>query len=73
MLGYRIDLMVPPRAYRYHAWVLEALARHGARPALLWECDRPVLLTCPSLGVGWSDRRPRGEALLPGPSTPSFA
>ena len=25
--------MVPPRAYRYHAWVLEALAQHGARPS----------------------------------------
>ena len=25
--------MPPPRAgYRYHAWVLEALAAHGARP-----------------------------------------
>jgi hypothetical protein len=24
--------MPPPLEYRYHAWVLEALARHGARP-----------------------------------------
>jgi len=24
--------MPPPRVYRYHAWVLESLARHGARP-----------------------------------------
>jgi hypothetical protein len=24
--------MPPPRAYRYHAWVLESLAEHGARP-----------------------------------------
>jgi hypothetical protein len=24
--------MPPPPAYRYHAWVLESLAQHGARP-----------------------------------------
>jgi hypothetical protein len=32
-VGYRIDSMTPPREeYRYQAWVLEALARHGVRP-----------------------------------------
>jgi hypothetical protein len=25
--------MAPPREYRYHGWVLEALAQHGARPS----------------------------------------
>ena len=25
--------MVPPRSYRYHAWALDALARHGACPS----------------------------------------
>ena len=30
-MRYRIDSM-PPASYQYHPWVLEMLARHGARP-----------------------------------------
>ena len=56
-----------------HGRVSFAVRWHGARPALLWECDRPITLTCPSLGPDWSDGRARGEALLAGPSAPSFA
>jgi hypothetical protein len=56
-----------------HGRVSFAVRWHGSRPALLWECDRPITLTCPSLGPDWSDSRPRGEALLAGPSAPSFA
>lgn len=33
VVGYRIEPMAAPQAYRYHAWVLEALAQHGARPS----------------------------------------
>ncbi len=37
---------------------------HGARPALLWECDPGVELRAPGLDRSWSTREPRGEALL---------
>ena len=47
-----------------HGRVGVALRWHGARPALLWECERPVRLTAPGLDARWHDERPRGEALL---------
>ncbi|MEM8923581.1 MAG: hypothetical protein AAGD35_08750 [Actinomycetota bacterium] len=44
---------------------------HGARPALLWQLDRPegaapVRLACPGLDPEWSATDPRGETLLAG-------
>jgi hypothetical protein len=40
---------------------------HGSRPALLWECDRPVRLRAPGLDASWSTAEVRGEALLAAP------
>ena len=40
---------------------------HGPRPALLWECDRPVRLRVPGLDRSWSTEEVRGEALLAAP------
>jgi hypothetical protein len=37
---------------------------HGPRPALLWECDRPVRLRAPGLDPSWSTEEVRGDALL---------
>jgi hypothetical protein len=41
-----------------------AVRWHGARPALLWECERPMRLTAPGLDPAWSTAERRGEALL---------
>jgi hypothetical protein len=37
---------------------------HGSRPALLWECARPVVLTCPALDPAFRGSGPSGDALL---------
>jgi hypothetical protein len=44
-----------------------AVRWHGARPALLWECDQPIRLTAPGLDRTWSTMESRGEALLAAP------
>jgi hypothetical protein len=44
-----------------------ALRWHGARPALLWETDAPVRLTCSGLDPAWTGAGARGEALLSPP------
>lgn len=44
-----------------------AVRWHGARPALLWECDRPIALTAPGLDPAWSTTEARGEVLLAAP------
>jgi hypothetical protein len=44
-----------------------ALRWHGARPALLWEADAPVRVTCSGLDPAWSGSGARGEALLSRP------
>jgi hypothetical protein len=44
-----------------------AVRWHGARPALLWECEQPTRLTAPGLDPGWSTTEQRGEALLAAP------
>jgi hypothetical protein len=54
----------PTRAGR----VSYAVRWHGARPALLWQCDRPVALTAPGLDPSWSTTEARGEALLAAPA-----
>ena len=41
-----------------------AVRWHGARPALLWECERPTRLTAPGLDPDWSASEQSGEALL---------
>jgi hypothetical protein len=41
-----------------------AVRWHGARPALLWECEQPVTIRVPSLDATWSSQAPSGEALL---------
>jgi hypothetical protein len=45
-----------------------AVRWHGARPALLWECERPVRLSAPGLDPAWSTTEARGEALLAAPT-----
>ncbi len=45
-----------------------AVRWHGARPAVLWECERPVRLTAPGLDPTWSTGEARGEALLKAPA-----
>jgi hypothetical protein len=57
----------PTRAGR----VSYAVRWHGARPALLWECERPIRLGAPGLDPTWSTREARGEALLAAPTGPS--
>jgi hypothetical protein len=54
----------PTRAGR----VSYAVRWHGSRPALLWECERPMRLSAPSLDPGWSTTEARGEALLAAPT-----
>jgi hypothetical protein len=54
----------PTRAGR----VSYAVRWHGARPALLWECERPIRLRAPGLDPSWSTTEARGEALLAAPS-----
>jgi len=54
----------PTRAGR----VSYAVRWHGARPALLWECERPIRLGAPGLDPTWSTREARGEALLAAPT-----
>jgi hypothetical protein len=44
-----------------------AVRWHGARPALLWESERPIRLRAPGLDPGWSTNEARGEALLAAP------
>ncbi len=41
-----------------------AVRWHGARPALLWECEQPMTIRVPSLDAAWSSQAPRGEVLL---------
>jgi hypothetical protein len=41
-----------------------AIRWHGARPALLWESERPIRLSAPGLDPAWSTTAARGEALL---------
>ena len=53
----------PTRAGR----VSYAVRWHGARPALLWECERPIRLRAPGLDRSWSTTEVRGEALLAAP------
>jgi len=45
-----------------------AVRWHGDRPALLWECEAPVILRAPSLDATWHSSDQRGEALLSGVS-----
>ncbi len=45
-----------------------AVRWHGARPALLWECEQAVTIRVPSLDAAWSSEGRRGEALLSGVS-----
>jgi hypothetical protein len=45
-----------------------AVRWHGPRPALLWECARPIRLTAPGLDPSWSTTEARGEALLAEPT-----
>lgn len=71
-----IDLLTDPPPEWSHAdlaahriptrWgeVSFAVRWHGARPALLWECEQPVTIRVPSLDAAWSSQAPRGEALL---------
>jgi hypothetical protein len=54
----------PTRAGR----VSYAVRWHGARPALLWECERPTHLRAPGLDRAWSTTEARGEALLAAPA-----
>jgi hypothetical protein len=54
----------PTRAGR----VSYAVRWHGPRPALLWECDRPIPLTAPGLDPSWSTTEARGEGLLAAPA-----
>jgi len=53
----------PTRAGR----VSYAVRWHGARPALLWECEQPIPLRAPGLDPAWSTTEARGEALLAAP------
>jgi hypothetical protein len=45
-----------------------AVRWHGARPALLWECEHPIRLSAPGLDPAWSTTEARGEALLAAPT-----
>jgi hypothetical protein len=54
----------PTRAGR----ISYAVRWHGARPALLWECERPIRLSAPGLDRAWSTSEARGEALLAAPA-----
>ncbi|HMF05027.1 MAG TPA: hypothetical protein VKH17_09455, partial [Acidimicrobiia bacterium] len=45
-----------------------AVRWHGARPALLWECERSIRLGAPGLDRAWSTTEARGEALLAAPT-----
>ena len=45
-----------------------AIRWHGARPALLWECEPPVSVRIPALDAVWTSDDARGEALLSGVS-----
>ena len=54
----------PTRAGR----VSYAVRWHGARPALLWECERPMRLSAPGLDRAWSSTEQRGETLLAAPA-----
>ena len=45
-----------------------AVRWHGARPALLWDVDTDITLTCPGLDPTWSAAQRTGEALLAAPS-----
>jgi hypothetical protein len=66
--GQGLDVReAPTRAGR----VSYAVRWHGPRPALLWECERPIRLTAPGLDPSWSTTEAHGEALLAGPSAPS--
>jgi len=63
--GQGLDVReAPTRAGR----VSYSVRWHGPRPALLWECERPVRLTAPGLDPSWSTTQARGEALLAGPT-----
>jgi hypothetical protein len=57
----------PTRAGR----VSYAVRWHGARPALLWECERPIRLRAPGVDRAWSTTEARGEALLAAPTGPA--
>jgi hypothetical protein len=62
--GQDLDVReAPTRAGR----VSYAVRWHGPRPALLWECERPIRLTAPGLDPSWSTTEQRGEALLAAP------
>ncbi|MCB0994704.1 MAG: hypothetical protein KDB21_06420 [Acidimicrobiales bacterium] len=68
-VGAPLEVYDQPTRHGKLSW---AVRWHGERPALLWELDtggRPdppggVALRIPALDPTWSDRRPRGEALL---------
>lgn len=63
--GQSIDVRdAPTRAGR----VSYAVRWHGARPALLWESERPMHLGAPGLDPSWSTTESRGEALLAEPT-----
>jgi hypothetical protein len=63
--GQEMDIRdAPTRAGR----VSFSVRWHGPRPALLWECDRPIRLTAPGLDRTWSTTDMRGEALLAAPA-----
>jgi hypothetical protein len=64
-LGQNLEVHdAPTRAGR----VSYAVRWHGARPALLWECERPIRLGAPRLDRSWSTTEARGEALLAAPT-----
>ena len=54
----------PTRAGR----ISYAVRWHGPRPALLWQCERPIRLRAPGLDRAWSTTAARGEALLAAPT-----
>jgi hypothetical protein len=59
--GQSLDVRdAPTRAGR----VSYSVRWHGARPALLWQCERAIRLHAPGLDPSWSTTEQRGEALL---------
>jgi hypothetical protein len=54
----------PTRAGR----VSYAVRWHATRPALLWQCERPIRLRAPGLDRAWSTTEARGETLLGAPT-----
>jgi hypothetical protein len=63
--GQTLDVRdAPTRAGR----ISYSVRWHGPRPALLWDCERPIRLRAPGLDPNWSTTEQRGEALLAAPA-----